>query len=399
MARILVIEDNPANMQLMTYLLQAFGHTPVEAGDGEAGLEAIQREVFDLILCDIQLPKLDGYEIVRQLKHDPRQCAIPLVAVTAFAMVGDRDKVLGAGFDGYIPKPIAPETFVKQVEAFLKPRRHEGTNSMVASSAMPTPFPARSSQGSILIVDNRPENIEVLRAMLEPFGYETDAAFNIQEALAQVKAKRPLLILLDVYLAGESGYDLIPTLKADPALKAVPIAMISSTSWAERDAAKALSLGAVTYITRPIEPEILLSKITAMHRQVRSAPPRATLLIVDNSPINLEIMRGLLETSGYRIMTAPSVADGLTLARQTPPDLILSDVHMPEQGGYEFIRLAKADPQLQHVPFAFISSTLWRQEEPARALALGAVNFIQRPIEPQQLLEEIEKCLRRVSSD
>ena len=127
MAKILVIEDNPTNLQLMVYLLQAFGHTPLEALDGETGLELIRREAPELILCDIHLPSMDGFGVAQQLKRDPALRAIPLVAVTALAMVGDRDRILSAGFDGYITKPIAPETFVGQVEAFLPSIAHPGT--------------------------------------------------------------------------------------------------------------------------------------------------------------------------------------------------------------------------------------------------------------------------------
>ena len=126
MAKILVIEDNPTNLQLMTYLLQAFGHTPLEAVDGETGLELIRHEAPDLILCDIHLPGTDGFGVAKQLKSHPAFSKIPLVAVTALAMVGDRDRILSAGFNGYITKPIAPETFVDQVEAFLPPNLHSG---------------------------------------------------------------------------------------------------------------------------------------------------------------------------------------------------------------------------------------------------------------------------------
>jgi CheY-like chemotaxis protein len=119
MARILVIEDNPANLDLMVYLLDAFGHTPVAAADGEVGIALIQDEKPHLIICDIQLPKLSGYEVVQWLKEEPALRTIPILAVTAYAMVGDRDKVLAAGFDGYLTKPIEPETFVSQVERFL----------------------------------------------------------------------------------------------------------------------------------------------------------------------------------------------------------------------------------------------------------------------------------------
>jgi CheY-like chemotaxis protein len=119
-ARILVIEDNLTNLDLMTYLLTAFGHVPLPAHDGEEGLYAAAHEHPDLIICDLQLPGMDGYEVARWLKGHPELHAIPLVAVTALAMVGDRDRVLAAGFDGYIAKPITPETFVEQIERFLE---------------------------------------------------------------------------------------------------------------------------------------------------------------------------------------------------------------------------------------------------------------------------------------
>src|ERR1041384_2263983 len=117
--RILVIEDNSTNIYLMTYLLKAFGYAFYTASDGEEGLEIARCERPDLIICDLQLPKMDGYAVARALKGDPDLRAIPLIAVTAFAMVGDRDRVLATGFDGYIAKPISPETFVGQVKAFL----------------------------------------------------------------------------------------------------------------------------------------------------------------------------------------------------------------------------------------------------------------------------------------
>jgi CheY-like chemotaxis protein len=124
-ARILIIEDNPTNMELMVYLLQAFGYIPLTAASGAEGLNAAQ-DLPDLIICDIELPDMTGYDIAGKLKQDERLNAIPLVAVTAFAMVGDRDRVLAAGFNGYIAKPIEPEVFVTQVEAFLPADRLTG---------------------------------------------------------------------------------------------------------------------------------------------------------------------------------------------------------------------------------------------------------------------------------
>jgi two-component system cell cycle response regulator len=210
------------------------------------------------------LPKLGGYEVARWLKNHPRLRTIPLIAVTALAMVGDRDKVLAAGFDGYIAKPISPETFVREVEKFLR----------FEQGSMPPP-------------------------LLEP--------------------------------------------------------------------------------------------------TVQTAPPQSTgttILVVDNSPVNIELARSILEPFGYAVITATGISEGFSRACQAPPDLILSDVNMSGGTGYDFIKLVKADPQLHTVPFIFITSTFVDASEQARGLALGAAKFILRPIEPRPLLAAIEDCLR-----
>jgi CheY-like chemotaxis protein len=122
MASFLVVDDNAANLDLMLYLLRAFGHTAEGRSDGVSGLEAAKNGAFELVLCDILMPGIDGYEFAKRFKNDKALEATPLVAVTALAMAGDRERVSDAGFDGYIGKPIEPETFVQQIEAFLKAR-------------------------------------------------------------------------------------------------------------------------------------------------------------------------------------------------------------------------------------------------------------------------------------
>lgn len=120
--RLLVIEDNPESLDLMMYLLQAFGYAAFAAEDGESGLEAAAELRPDLIICDIHLPRMDGFGVVQRLKADPDLQMTPVLAVTALAMVGDRDRVLAGGFDGYISKPIDPLTFGGLVKRHLKPR-------------------------------------------------------------------------------------------------------------------------------------------------------------------------------------------------------------------------------------------------------------------------------------
>lgn len=122
-ARILVVEDHPPSLELVRYLLEANGYTALTAVDGEAGLALAVAERPDLLICDIQMPRMNGYQLLARLRESPLLRTIPIIAVTAFSMHGDRQRVLGAGFEGYISKPIVPETFVAQVTAYLPPEK------------------------------------------------------------------------------------------------------------------------------------------------------------------------------------------------------------------------------------------------------------------------------------
>ena len=124
-AKILLVEDNEQNRYLATFLLEQRGHQVVHAESGPLGLELAATARPDLILLDIQLPGMDGHAVARALKSDPALRSIPIVAVTSYAMAGDREKVFAAGAQGYIEKPIDPETFAAEVERFLPPAREE----------------------------------------------------------------------------------------------------------------------------------------------------------------------------------------------------------------------------------------------------------------------------------
>jgi CheY-like chemotaxis protein len=273
--RILVIEDNATNLELMRYLLDAFGHKVTTSSNGKDGIELARRILPDLIVCDVQMPGVDGFQVARALKEVPSLARIPLIAVTALAMVDDRGKVLEGGFHGYIAKPINPETFVQQIESFLRTR---------ADEPLETPTFA-------------------------------------------VRAQQP-----------EPG--------------------------TEKSDARAPSLG-------------------------------PCILVVDNSHQNLEFADSLLGSIGYRVVLARDMASGLSAAKTWVPDLIISDVHMPNADGFEFIKAVKKDERLRNVPFVFLSSSIEPDQEVSRGMACGADDFVCRPIEPQKLIEAISACLRR----
>lgn len=117
--KVLVIEDNEENLYLVTFIMEKHGYAVVQARDGREGVELAGRVKPALILLDIQLPFMDGYAVARELRSNPALADVPIVAVTSYAMVGDRERILAAGCEGYIEKPINPDTFMAQVEQHL----------------------------------------------------------------------------------------------------------------------------------------------------------------------------------------------------------------------------------------------------------------------------------------
>jgi len=118
--RILLVEDNENNRYLAQFLLEREGFSVALAVNGKQALEAARLSKPDLVVMDIQMPEMDGYETAERFKSDPALAEIPLVGISSFAMVGDRAKALKVGFAGYIEKPINPETFAQEVSRFLK---------------------------------------------------------------------------------------------------------------------------------------------------------------------------------------------------------------------------------------------------------------------------------------
>jgi CheY-like chemotaxis protein len=118
--RILVADDNAASRELIREVLEMSGYDVVEAADGRDAVSRAQENAPDLVLVDIQMPRLDGYGVLRELRADPRLSGLPVVALTAFAMQGDRERALDAGFDGYITKPVEIAALRQEIKRILQ---------------------------------------------------------------------------------------------------------------------------------------------------------------------------------------------------------------------------------------------------------------------------------------
>jgi CheY-like chemotaxis protein len=125
MSKVLIAEDNPVNRELLRELLESRGYSVTEASDGQEALKLLEESRPDLLLLDLDMPVLDGFGAVRKIRESPGLASLPVLAVTAYAMRGDREKVLDSGFDGYLSKPIQSRLLFEELERFLGKPSHQ----------------------------------------------------------------------------------------------------------------------------------------------------------------------------------------------------------------------------------------------------------------------------------
>ncbi len=256
-ARVLVVDDNATNRDLALYLLRSFGYEAEGAPDGLAGLEAARTGRFDLVLLDMLMPGIDGYEFARRFRSDAGIRQTPVVAVTALAMAGDRERILAAGIDGYISKPIEPRSFVEQIERYLAAAKRSDPPSSPVEGAAAGPV-AEADGPVVLVVDDVLENLAFVRAALAPFGYRIVDANSVDEAMVMLERVRPAVVICDLHMPRRDGFDLLEHLGPG---NRVPFVFLSSTGWRPSDRLRGERSGAAAFLERPIAPERLRQEV------------------------------------------------------------------------------------------------------------------------------------------
>lgn len=137
MTKVLIAEDNPVNRELLRELLEVRGYTVVEACDGQEALRMVEQTQPDLLLLDIGMPVLDGFAVASKIRENPRLAQLPVVAVTAYAMQGDREKILHAKFDGYLSKPVNSRSLAEVLDRLLNKRANQDVAQNQPSGGQP----------------------------------------------------------------------------------------------------------------------------------------------------------------------------------------------------------------------------------------------------------------------
>ena len=261
--RVLLVEDEPVNREVTLGLLEDVDLSIDVAADGVEALELAGINEYDLILMDMQMPRMDGLEATRRIRQLPAGAVVPILAMTANAFAEDRRRCMDAGMDDFITKPVDPETLFSVILNWLSnpPAVIIPDPAVAGDEAVPPHAPVTvSDMATVLIVDDSPENLVVLNELLHPH-YRVLAATSGEAALRVAQARpRPDLILLDVMMPGMDGYAALAELRGNPATRDIPVVFLTALSGTE-DEENGLQRGAVDYITKPIKPAVVLARV------------------------------------------------------------------------------------------------------------------------------------------
>jgi two-component system cell cycle response regulator len=275
-ARILVVDDIPANVRLLEAKLSAEYFEVVTASDGPSALEAAAAKAPDLILLDVMMPGMDGFEVARKLKDNPKTRHIPVVMVTALSDTSDRVKGLDAGADDFLSKPVNDVALFARVRSLSRLKlmidelrvRHASSGGEVNVDDDIVAHGAEMEPGKILLLESQDILAATITGYLEEAGHSVERAANGDEASAKLAATTPDLIIVNLRLGDEDGLRLCSHFRTKEETRHTPILLVISGDDLEQ-LAKGLDLGVTDYLVRPFDRNELLARTRTQIRRRR----------------------------------------------------------------------------------------------------------------------------------
>jgi len=326
-ARILIVDDPLPNVKLLEAKLSAEYFDVVTAGDGPTALKLALEQPPDLILLDVMMPGMDGFEVCRRLRREPRTRHIPVVMVTALTDVADRVRGLEAGADDFLSKPVNDVALFARVRSLVRLKllvdelrvRQTGAGTNV----MEDPnfgTDAEIADARILLVDGQPRHMERLSQFLQDAGHHVQAVGNVQAALTLSQTDSHLdLVIVGIDVGGQDGLRLCSQLRSQETTRHVPILLVLEDMDLPR-LAKGLDLGVTDYLFKPVDKNELKARVRTQirrrryHDRLRSMLDRSVSLAFTD-PLTGAYNRRFLETHlDQRLLEAIETSKPLSLA-------------------------------------------------------------------------------------
>ena len=390
--KVMIVEDNELNMKLFRDLIEASGYETVRTRNGLEALDLARTHKPDLILMDIQLPEVSGLEVTKWLKEDDELHTIPVIAVTAFAMKGDEERIRQGGCEAYISKPISVARFIETIKSIWR-----------------CVMTAR-----ILVVDDVPANVKLLEARLLAEYFEVLTASNGAEALDICERGNVDVVLLDVMMQGMDGFEVCRRLKSDPATQHIPVVMVTALDQVS-DRVRGLEAGADDFLTKPANDLQLMTRVKSLVR-LKSLTDELRLRASTTRAIRIEELlsrRASIDETQPTVLLVDDKQHSVENQRMQGRCTLIADgsVCLLQGGGGDFdcvlistalndfdpLRLCSQLRTLDRTRFVPIMLLADQGEDArlVRGLELGVNDYLVRPLDQHEMIARLVTQVRR----
>ena len=363
-ATVLVVDDDPLVHQLLKTELEREGMRVLLASDGVEAMTVSRQHRPSAIVLDINLPKLDGWTVLAELKADPALAPIPIIIIS---IEEQRARGFALGACDYLVKPVDAERLV----------------SIVSRSVLP-------GSGDVLVVDDDAATRELVSRQLRRAGFSTSEAGSGDDALAYARATRPAMMVLDLMMPGTNGFDVIRRIRAEN--MAIPVLVLTGKDLTPEET-ELLREGITSVVQKngsAIEAVVEEAKRVLLEARRIAKEKLPRVLYVEDSAQNRDVVRRYLHGT-FEVLEAEDGEHGLDRAQREVPDLILMDLSLPRLDGWEATRRLKAGP-LSMIPVIALTAHASREDQ-ARARAAGCDGYLTKPVERDHLIKTIKDHL------
>jgi CheY-like chemotaxis protein len=389
--RVLLIIENDTNFsKVLLEMAREKGFKGLCALDGEAGLTLAHAFNPDAITLDIDMPGMDGWAVLDRLKHHPQTRHIPVHIITG---VRERQQGLKSGALAYLEKPVTKEALD---ESFAKIADFIDT-----------------SVKRLLVVEDDDVQRNSMIELIQHEDVAITAVSSAEDALRELATGHFDCMVLDLGLEGVSGFELLETVKANPAMRDLPIIIYTGKELTQGEETK-LRKFAETIIVKDVKsPERLLDETALFLHRVEAKLPEQKrrmlerlhnadavfsgkrVLIVDDDVRNIFSLTSMLEDHGMQVAFAENGRDAITMLKERPDyDIVLMDIMMPGMDGYETTRAIREIPELKALPIIALTAKAMKGDR-EKTIAAGASDYITKPVDTDQLLSLMRVWLYR----
>jgi CheY-like chemotaxis protein/signal transduction histidine kinase/HAMP domain-containing protein len=413
---IMVVDDNDIHRQEMARVIESEEMKPIVADGGKMGIELIEKSAPDVLVLDLMMPEMDGFEVLDRLRSAPKTRRLPVIVVTAKDLTPeDRKKLSGYASSVLVKSDTTSIALLEEIRRILSEiGRPPGHPKVPESKKVPR----------ILLVEDNEAQVVQVKTVLEREGYILDVARGGEQALDYVKHTVPDGIILDLMMPEVDGFEVLDKIRGNIATATIPVLILTAKDLTSDDLSR-LSANNVEQLLQKgdVNRQELLLKIKRMlgleerlrpgvsGEEKEAAQPRvekkdapktqraayhkagAAILVVEDHPDNMTAIRAVLQDK-YKMLEATDGEEGLKSALTHLPDLVLLDMSLPKLDGFSVVRKIKGNKEAAHIPVVALTAHAMKGDR-ENMMEAGCDDYLSKPIDPEETLSKIRKWLDR----